>query len=110
MNYNQFFKVIKECSKKVERNPMTEFHYLVVNKKTGKVLLKSIFDIHTFKTNPSNNLQVNWSNEFNHIEFVTPELHLKKKIQEILKAIQKSVKEAIAGMKEFADANIEELY
>lgn len=107
MNYNQFFKVIKECPNKVERNHMTEYHYLVVNKNTGKVLLKSILDIHTFKTNPCNDLQINWSNEFNNIEFVTPDLNFKEKIQELLKAIQTSVKQAIAGMKEFADANIE---
>jgi uncharacterized alkaline shock family protein YloU len=78
-----------------------------VNKNTGKVLLKSILDIHTFKTNPCNDLQINWSNEFNNIEFVTPDLNFKEKIQELLKAIQTSVKQAIAGMKEFADANIE---
>jgi hypothetical protein len=86
---------------------MTEYHYLVVNKNTGKILLKSILDIHTFKTNPCNFLQINWSNEFNNIEFVTPDLNFKEKIQELLKAIQTSVKQAIAGMKEFADANIE---
>lgn len=107
MNYNQFFKAIKECPKKVERNHMTEYHYLVVNKNSGKALLKSILDIHTFKTNPCNDLQINWSNEFNNIEFVTPDLKFKEKIQELLKAIQTSVKQAIAGMKEFADANIE---
>ena len=107
MNYNQFFKTIKECPKKAERNHMTEYHYLVVNKNTGRILLKSILDIHTFKTNPSNDLQINWTNEFNHIEFITPDLHFKGKIQELLKAIQTSVKQAVAGMKEFADANIE---
>ena len=107
MSYNQFFKAIKECHKKVERNHMTEYHYLVVNKDTGKFLLKSILDIHTFKTNPCNNIQINWSNEFKNIEFVTPDLKFKEKIQELLKAIQTCVKQAMAGMKEFADANIE---
>jgi hypothetical protein len=107
MNYNQFFKIIKECKKKVERNPMTEYHYLVVNKNTGKILLKSILDIHTFKTNPCNDLQINWSNEFNNIDFVTPDIKLKEKIQELLKTIQTSVKQAIAGMKEFAEAEID---
>ena len=107
MSYNKFFKAIKECPKKVERNHMTEYHYLVVNKDSGKFLLKSILDIHTFKTNPCNNIQINWSNEFKNIEFVTPDLKFKEKIQELLKAIQTSVKQDIAGMKEFADANIE---
>ena len=82
MNFNQFLKTIKECHKKPERNHMTEYHYLVVDKNSGKVLLKSILDIHTFKTNPCNDLQINWSNEFNNIEFVTPDLNFKEKIQE----------------------------
>jgi uncharacterized alkaline shock family protein YloU len=38
---------------------------------------------------------------------ITIILNFKEKIQELLKAIQISVKQAIAGMKEFADANIE---
>lgn len=107
MNYNQFFKTIKECPKKSERIHMTEYHYLVVNKKTGTILLKSILDIHTFKTNPCNDLQINWNNEFNHIDFVTPDVDFKQKIKELLKTIQASVKQAIEGMKEFASGNID---
>jgi uncharacterized alkaline shock family protein YloU len=85
---------------------MTEYHYLVVNKNTGKVLLKSILDIHTFKTNPCNDLQINWNNEFNHIDFVTPDTDFKAKIRQLLQAVQTSVKQAIEGMKEFAGADI----
>ena len=107
MNYNQFFKTIKECPKKSERIHMTEYHYLVVNKKTGTILLKSILDIHSFKTNPCNDLQINWNNEFNHIDFVTPDVDFKQKIKELLKTIQASVKQAIEGMKEFASGNID---
>jgi hypothetical protein len=105
MNYNQFFKTIKECPKKAQRIHMTEYHYLVVNKNTGGILLKSIFDIHTFKTNPCNDLQINWNNEFNHIDFVSTDF--KEKIKELLKTVQASVKQAIEGMKEFAEGNID---
>ena len=105
MNYNQFFKTIKEFSKKSERNHMTEYHYLVVNKNDGNILLKSILDIHTFKTNPSNDLQINWTNEFKNSEYTCADFKLK--IQELLKAIQTSVKQAMLGMKEFADADID---
>jgi len=105
MNYNQFFKTIKECPKKDERIHMTEYHYLVVNKNTGSILLKSIFDIHSFKTNPCNDLQINWNNEFNHIDFVSTDF--KEKIKELLKTVQTSVKQAIEGMKDFATANID---
>jgi hypothetical protein len=102
MNYNQFFTVIKDCPKKSERDPMTEYHYLVVNKETGAVLLKSILDIHTYKSNPCNDLQINWTNEFKNSEFVTQSF--KAKIQEFLKTVQTSVRQAMASMKEFADA------
>lgn len=105
MNYNQFFKTIKEYHKKAERIHMSEYHYLVVNKNTGSILLKSIFDIHTFKTNPCNDLQINWNNEFNHIDFVSTDF--KEKIKELLKTVQTSVKQAIDGKKEFADADID---
>ena len=107
MNYNQFFKEIRSCQKKAVRDRMTEYHYLVVNKNTGKVLLKSILDIHTFKTNPCNDLQINWNNEFNHIDFVIPDAKFKEKTKELLKTVQASVKQAIEGMKDFASADID---
>lgn len=107
MNYNQFFKILKECPKKGERDRMTEYHYLVVNKNDEKVLLKSILDIHTFKSNPCNNLQINWYNEFKHIDFVIPDANFKEKIQQLIKTIQSSIKQAIASMNDFANANIE---
>ena len=87
---------------------MTEYHYLVVNKETGKILLKSIFDIHTFKSNPCNDLQINWKNEFQHTEYIT--LDFNAKIQELLKVIQTSVKQLITSMKDFAEADFDVLY
>lgn len=107
MNYNKFWEIIKGCPKKTERDHMTEYHYLVVNKNSGKILLKSILDIHTYKTNPCNDLQINWSNEFNQINYLTPDSEFKAKIKELLKAVQTSVKQAIEGMKEFACADID---
>lgn len=107
MNFNQFFKVLKEFPRKNERNQTTEYHYLVVNKNDGKVLLKSILDIHTFKSNPCNNLQINWSNEFKYIDLVTPDANFKEKRQQLIMTIQASTKQAIASMIDFANANIE---
>jgi hypothetical protein len=108
MNYNQFYKVLKEGVKKPQRDPMTEYHYLVVQKQTGKVLLKSIFDIHSFKPNPCNDLQINWTNEFNHIDYRTSDENYTKKVQELLQTIQTSVKQAMASMIEFANADFTE--
>ena len=101
MNFNQFSQTIKGCQKKAERDYMTEYHYLVVNKETGDVLLKSILDIHTYKSNPCNDLQINWTNEFKNSEFVAQSF--KAKIQELLKTVQTSVRQAMASMKEFAE-------
>ena len=103
MNYNQFYTVVKDCPKKSGRDHMTEYHYLVVNKDSGDVLLKSILDIHTYKSNPCNDLQINWKNEFKNSEFVAQSF--KEKIQELLKTVQTSVRQAMASMKEFADAD-----
>jgi hypothetical protein len=107
MNFNQFFKILKDTPKKTERNRMTEYHYLVVNKTDGKVLLKPILDIHTFKSNPCNDLQINWANEFLHMEFVIPDGEFQQKIQQLLKTIQTSIRQAIASMNDFANADIE---
>ncbi len=107
MNFNQFFKTLKEYPKKSTRDPMTEYHYLVVNKNDGTLLLKSILDIHTFKSNPCNDLQINWANEFKNIEFRIADTDFKEKIQELLKTVQASVIQAISGMNDFATADIE---
>jgi hypothetical protein len=107
MNYNKFFKILKEYPKKDTRDRMTEYHYLVINKTNGKVLLKSIFDIHSYKSNPSNDLQIDWSNEFKYIDFVIPDANVKEKIQQLIKTIQISVRKAIEGMIEFSNADID---
>lgn len=111
MNYNQFFTTVKECVKKEERDRMTEYHYLVVHKGSGQILLKSILDIHTYKSNPCNDLQINWASEFKNWAYRIDESEgaWSSKMTELLKTVQTSVRQAIAGMREFADANLDEL-
>lgn len=110
MNFNQFYKIIKESAWKPERTILSEYHYLVVNKNDGKILVKSILDIHKFKTNPCNILQINWSNELKHIDFMTPDFGVNEKIQELLQTIQSSVIQDIENKLEFAEANITQLH
>lgn len=110
MNYNQFYKTIQETPKKAIRDRATEYHYLAVHKDNGSILLKSILDIHTYKTNPCNDLQINWNNEFAHMDYVVPDSDYQKKVIELLSAIQTSVRQAIAGMKEFAESNLTTLF
>lgn len=112
--WNDFLSKLEEARdnnqiKKV-REKKTEYHYLVKNKETGEVLLKPIFDIHTYISNPSNTLQINWKNEFNHRDYCTNDEEYNNKVQSLLKCIQKSVKEMILRTNEFAEADIETLF
>jgi hypothetical protein len=95
---------------KKQRHKPTEYHYLVKNKLTGDVLLKSIFDIHTYVSNPSNDLQINWKNEFAHYEYRTEEADYLKKVQSLIVCIQSSVKEMIERTKRFAEADVNVLF
>lgn len=107
MNDNKFFEFYRK-NIKFSRNRMTEYHYLVVNKENGEVLLKSILDIHTYKSNPSNGLQIDWGHEFKHREYVCSD-HVEKG-KELIETFQKSVRGRFEGSREFADADIDVLY
>lgn len=106
MNFSEYYMKLKTLPKKTERNYFTEYHYLAVSKETGQILLKSLLDIHTYKTNPCNNIQINWKHEFKNAEYIAPSLKLK--VQQLVKAIQACVKQDIESKKMFADANVEE--
>jgi hypothetical protein len=95
---------------KKQRHKPTEYHYLVKNKLTGDVLLKPIFDIHTYVSNASNDLQINWKHEFANSEYHTEEAEYLKKVQYLLECIQTSVKEMIKRTKRFAEADVGSLF
>ena len=109
-NWNDFFERIREAKTadqiKKNRDRRTEYHYLVKNKLTGDVLFKPIFDIHTYVSNPSNDLQINWKNEFIHADYCISDEQYMKKVEELLRCIQKSVKEMIERSRRFAEADI----
>jgi len=98
----------KDNIKKV-RNQSTEYHYLVKNKLTGQVLLKPIFDIHTYVSNPSNDLQINWKNEFIHSDYFTTDADYLNKVGSLLACIQRSVREMIERTIQFANADFSTL-
>ena len=104
MNFNKWFSLILDYKKKETRDYLTEYHYLVVNKNSGKVILKSILDIDTFKSNPCNILQINWNNEFKKSSTTTD---FNSKINQLLKTVQKSVRQAIEGMNNFSNADLD---
>lgn len=108
--WNDFLSKLEEARDKDQikkvRAKETEYHYLVKNKETGEVLLKPLFDIHSYISNPSNILQINWKNEFTHKDYSTTDEEYLNKVQSLLLCIQKSVKEMIARSSQFAESDI----
>jgi hypothetical protein len=107
---NKWFEQIQTIPHKTERDRHTEYHYLVVDKDTGTVLLKSILDIHTYKSNPANIFQINWKKEFKNIDYVTPESKYRSALLEMFGTVQKSIRQAIDGMDKFADADLKKMF
>lgn len=107
-NWNTFLDLLTQHKKdiKTKRHQPTEYHYLVKNKKNGEILLKSIFDIHTYRHNPSNDLQINWKNEFIHRDYFSSDQDYPKKVQDLLDCIQRSVQEMIRRSNRFAYADM----
>ena len=109
-NWNEFLDKLVEAKNKSQikkiRDRKTEYHYLVKNKISGEALLKPIFDIHTYISNASNDLQINWKNEFAHSEYHTTDDNYLKKVTSLLECIQKSVKEMIDRTVRFAEADM----
>ena len=71
--------------------------------------MKSIFDIHTYVSNASNDLQINWKNEFLYSKYYTNDIDYMKKVKELLISIQTSVKDMIERTKRFAYDDIEDM-
>ena len=112
-NWNEFLDRITDAKSanqiKIQRQVRTEYHYLVKNKLTGDVILKPIFDIHTYVSNASNDLQINWKKEFEKSEYRTEDADYTKKVHSLLVCIQKSVREMIDRTRRFADADMSAL-
>ena len=111
--WNDFSQKLAEAKAngqiKMARVRETEYHYLVKNKITGEVLLKPIFDIHTYVSNPSNDLQINWKNEFENINYLTADADYVAKVGSLIKALQTSVRQMIERTRLFAESNVDDL-
>ncbi len=109
IKYNTFdnwYKDMMAMNHKPMRDKTSEYHFIVVNKITGQILIKSIFDILSYRSNPSNILQVKWSFEFKFPDVFTPDHDIKQKQISLLKTIQKSVRDCNASRMEFCNSNI----
>ena len=91
MNWNTFYTQFQKCEYRDTRDIAKEYHYLVVRKDDCSFLFKSILDISTFYSNPSNILQIKWSQEFLNRDYKCV-CHVHK-LKEILHTIQKSLRD-----------------
>jgi hypothetical protein len=105
MNFNEVWSHLKNTKtpKKMVRDRQTEYYYLVVDKRTGQTLFKSILDIHTYKSNPCNDMQINWTNEFNNLDYYSTDEEYQEKIIELIECVQHSISQVIKSTKVFAD-------
>lgn len=110
MNFNKWFHHLRIMEKKAIRDRSSEYHYLVLNKNTGQLLFKSIFDIHSYKSNPCNDMQISWAQEFLHMDYCISDEDYKTKVRELLKTVQRSIRQLIASMSEFAEADIDKIF
>jgi hypothetical protein len=91
INYNANMNLVHEYLHKypwrTSREYMNEYHYLVVFKDSGKVILKSILDVYNIKPNPTNIFQIHWGKELDsQVEFDVYEAQ-----QRVFNVIQTSV-------------------
>jgi hypothetical protein len=110
--WNQFFGALAEAKRqgkiKTRRDRKTEYHYLVLHKTNRTALLKSIFDLTEYRSNPSNTLQIHWGREFEREAALTPDSEYLRKVTTLLACLQKSVRTMINMSREFADADIDD--
>lgn len=104
-NMNNMLEILKKTPLITTRNPYTEYHYLVVFKETGKVMLKSLVDIHMYKPNGAGNvMQINWKSELEHANYTADDRGAK--MIELLRVVQEACKKQIANMNQFAEFDI----
>jgi hypothetical protein len=101
-SFDRLFRKLQEYKLKATRNELTEYHYLVINKRTGQFLLKSIFDLYGYVANPCNILQINWRNEFVHLDHETTPQEYRNKVKQLIETIQTSVRMDMDSKKNFA--------
>jgi hypothetical protein len=106
MNFDAWWSGLVTTAKKAARDPSTEYHFIVVNKSTGAALVKSIIDIHSYKKNPCNILQISWANEFANAGYEVAVADYREKVRELLGTIQASLLQRRASEDEFCKADL----
>ena len=104
-NMNELWQNLKMTSRIEVRDPLTEYHYLVVYKKSGDVLLKSLVDIHTYMPNCAGNvMQINWNKEWINKDYVGTSRSAK--MLELAKVVQEACRKQCENMRQFVDGSL----
>jgi hypothetical protein len=108
-NMNQLLGRLRDCRALTDRDPITEYHYLVIHKRTGNFILKSLLDIHTYIPNcaADNKMQINWDNEFSNQNYQAPDR--REKMKSLLRVVQEACRKQIDNMRQFTEFNIDSL-
>lgn len=86
------------------RDRRREYHYLVFNKKDGRFQFTSLLDIRSFRSNPTNILQICWRREFQPDASVSRERYQKgKTVRRILEVIRQSLLQDYQRKKRFLE-------
>jgi hypothetical protein len=104
MNFDVWWSGVVAAKRKAERDPSTEYHFIVVDKRDGSVLVKSLMDIHSYKKNPCNILQIGWANEFAQASYTASDY--KAKVRELLGTVQASLLQRRASEDAFCTADL----
>lgn len=110
--YNEWFERLEKEYEEMEnvRNFHKEYHFLAIDKLNGGHCFKSMLDIQSYRSNPSNILQICWKNEFEdkdkksirHLKMVDK----REKIIHILNIVQSSLKQDYESKRLFIDSPI----
>jgi len=105
-NMNQLLGRLRDLQPLTVRDPVTEYHYLVIHKRTGNFILKSILDIHTYIPNcaADNKMQINWDHEFSNQNYTAP--NRREKQRSHLRVVQNACEMQIDNMRQFAECDI----
>lgn len=96
INYNKMKNII-DNNLNIERNKNKEYYYLYIDKKDSTIIIKSILDIQSKISNPSNIFQINWTKEkdvkhiFNDFNNICPS---KNQIYDVIKTSLKKYLES----------------
>ena len=87
-----------------------EYHFLAIDKIDGKHCFKSMIDIQSYRSNPSNILQICWKSEFDgddkksirHLKLVDK----REKLLDILSLVQQSLRQDYDSKRDFIDFSL----